>query len=268
MDEKMRPVFVMSGISAGFGAVFGTPSRALFSAWKCALSENSVTKPSFPVSFLLCRALCHLSFRHNRKISDNQGASGNYSLQHCGNCRGVACFCLTARLFAVSVHKLRGFTRSSLKLSPARVCGKPFLLAVMLLSTRRKYGGLSSWMTDAAFGGDVRFFDPVLKFLTTVLTQGAGLQGGEVTPLFNIGASLGGFIGQLFHIETVFLAALGLIAVFGCAANAPVTTSCSELSCSAPRSALLYIGRTYRLLCFGTQRHLRGTAYNCAQIRR
>ena len=60
-----------------------------------------------------------------------------------------------------------------------------------------------------------------VKFILTALTLGAGFQGGEVTPLFDIGASFGGWYANLFGIEPSFLAA---ISVFGSAANTPITT--------------------------------------------
>jgi H+/Cl- antiporter ClcA len=94
----------------------------------------------------------------------------------------------------------------------------------MFIFNAVKYDGLSTWMISAGFNGQVHFYDPILKLLLTVLTLGTGFQGGEVTPLFDIGASLGGLIGQTANIEPSLLAALGLISVFGCAANTPLTT--------------------------------------------
>ncbi|MFR3451340.1 MAG: chloride channel protein [Collinsella sp.] len=61
------------------------------------------------------------------------------------------------------------------------------------------YAGLSEWMVGAAFRGETTLADPVAKLGMTALTVGAGLQGGEVTPLFGIGASLGGWIGHGHH---------------------------------------------------------------------
>ena len=63
-----------------------------------------------------------------------------------------------------------------------------------------------------------------MKLACTALTLGAGYQGGEVTPLFGIGAALGGWFGQLAGVEPSFMAALGMIGVFGAALNVPVTT--------------------------------------------
>ncbi|EKB5511996.1 chloride channel protein, partial [Listeria monocytogenes] len=84
--------------------------------------------------------------------------------------------------------------------------------------------GLSLQLISDAFEGNVTFVDPIMKLFLTGLTLGAGFQGGEVTPLFDIGSTLGGSIGNLVNISPSFLAALGMIAVFGSAANTPLTT--------------------------------------------
>ncbi len=58
-----------------------------------------------------------------------------------------------------------------------------------------------------------------MKLGFTVLTLAIGFQGGEVTPLFSIGASLGILAGNLLGISPVVCAALGYAAVFGSATN-------------------------------------------------
>jgi H+/Cl- antiporter ClcA len=51
---------------------------------------------------------------------------------------------------------------------------------------------------------------------------GAGFQGGEVTPLFAIGATLGNSLSGFLHLYAPFLASLGFIAVFCGATNTPI----------------------------------------------
>lgn len=62
-------------------------------------------------------------------------------------------------------------------------------------------------------------WDWALKLALTVLTLSAGFQGGEVTPLFSIGASLARPWRASWACRAAFCAALGYAAVFGSATN-------------------------------------------------
>jgi H+/Cl- antiporter ClcA len=62
----------------------------------------------------------------------------------------------------------------------------------------------------------------LLKLIFTTVTLGAGFKGGEVTPLFFIGAALGNFCGLLMGADTQLFSGLGLISVFAAAANTPI----------------------------------------------
>ena len=70
-----------------------------------------------------------------------------------------------------------------------------------------------------SFDSGIFSWDFALKWIFTVVTLAAGFQGGEVTPLFSIGASLGVLLGTLCGLTTAFVAALGYAAVFGSASN-------------------------------------------------
>lgn len=68
-----------------------------------------------------------------------------------------------------------------------------------------------------------------MKFALTILTLSAGFQGGEVTPLFSIGATLGAASAVIFGVPFPLAAALGYAAVFGGATNtlwAPILIGC------------------------------------------
>jgi H+/Cl- antiporter ClcA len=64
-----------------------------------------------------------------------------------------------------------------------------------------------------------------LKLLFTAITLGAGFLGGEVTPLFFIGATLGAALAPLLGIPQPLAAGVGLAAVFGAASNTPLALS-------------------------------------------
>ena len=75
-------------------------------------------------------------------------------------------------------------------------------------------------LISASFAGETIYgYDWILKLLFTIFTLAIGFQGGEVTPLFSIGASLGIILGLLLGIPPVICAALGYAAVFGSATN-------------------------------------------------
>lgn len=226
LDKKSHMILVMSGISAGFGSVFGTPlAGAFFGMEMCFVGKLSYEAifPCFLASFTANYITQALGISHSVYEIKAIPPLGPYiiAIVILASCA----FGFAGRLFAKSVHKLKQLYAGKIKRPVLRAAaGSLIVLAAMFAFQGIKYDGLSTWMISAGFDGNVNLFDPVLKFIMTVLSLGAGFQGGEATPLFDIGASLGGLIGQASHVEPSLLAALGYIAVFGCAANAPITT--------------------------------------------
>ena len=64
-----------------------------------------------------------------------------------------------------------------------------------------------------------------LKLLFTAVTLGAGFLGGEVTPLFFVGAALGNLLARLLGIPLELSVGVGMAAVFAAASNAPLALS-------------------------------------------
>ena len=94
------------------------------------------------------------------------------------------------------------------------------LSVLLLLLYKGRYAGLGTNLIHAAFYNETIFsWDWILKFLLTILTLAAGFQGGEVTPLFAVGASLGAVAGPIFNMPVEITAALGYAGVFGGATN-------------------------------------------------
>lgn len=94
------------------------------------------------------------------------------------------------------------------------------LSAVLLALLKGRYCGLGTNLINASLaGGTVYAWDWALKLVLTALTLSAGYQGGEVTPLFSIGASLGAAVSGLLGLPAALCAGLGYAAVFGSATN-------------------------------------------------
>lgn len=109
------------------------------------------------------------------------------------------------------------------------------LSAVLLLLWQGRYSGLGTNLIDLSFVGTdgvvsgVNSYDWVFKITLTILTLAIGFQGGEVTPLFSIGATLGATSAVMFGLPFPLAAALGYAAVFGSATNtlwAPILIGC------------------------------------------
>ena len=94
------------------------------------------------------------------------------------------------------------------------------LAVFLLLLHGGRYSGLGTNLIEAGFtGGSIYFYDWILKLVFTIFTLAIGFQGGEVTPLFSIGASLGIVLGGFLGLPPEICAALGYAAVFGSATN-------------------------------------------------
>lgn len=94
------------------------------------------------------------------------------------------------------------------------------LSVLLLLLHHGRYAGSGSNLIEASFSkGKIYEYDWLLKFLLTVLTMSIGFQGGELVPLFSIGASLGAVISPILRLPSELASALGYVAVFGSATN-------------------------------------------------
>ena len=127
------------------------------------------------------------------------------------------------------------------------------VIALAYLVNTNDYLGLSLPLIARALSAN----SPVVwsaflwKLIFTIVTLGAGYKGGEVTPLFCIGATLGAAFAHLFHVPPAFFAALGFAAVFGAAANTPLACIFMGIELFGANLAL-----PLTLACFG--------AYLCA----
>ena len=94
------------------------------------------------------------------------------------------------------------------------------LSIIFMLLSKGRYSGLGTNLINAGLqNNEIYPWDWAIKFILTILTLAAGFQGGEVTPLFSIGAGLGAVLGALLGLPVPLAAALGYAAVFGGASN-------------------------------------------------
>ena len=227
MDARERRVLLMAGISAGFASVFGTPlAGAIFGLEVLAIGAVSYDAivPCFIAAFagdLTTHAWgVHHTLYQVRELP-TMGAAGLTWAAVAG-----AAFGLVGMSFAKLTHAIGHLFKKHVAWSPLR----PFLggilvaLAVFAMGTTR-YIGLGVPTILAAFGPRHDPQDWLFKLLFTAVTLGAGFKGGEVTPLFFIGATLGNAIAYILPLPPSLLAGMGFVAVFAGAANTPIASS-------------------------------------------
>src|SRR5690606_34888124 len=132
-------------------------------------------------------------------------------------------FGLCAALFSKMMHKISRLFKSTISYPPARPLfgGIIIALAVFALGTT-KYIGLGIPTIVTSFEYPLPTYDFALKLIFTVVTLSAGFKGGEVTPLFFIGVTLGNALSCFIPLPTGLLAGMGFVAVFAGATNTPI----------------------------------------------
>lgn len=243
LDHLEKRILVMAGISAAFGSVFGTPfAGAFFGMEVCFIGKISYEAMVYCfISSYLANFITELvGVSHSHHIIENIPSMNLYIILIV--IISSILFGVFGKIFAKGVHFVKSIYNKSFNNNILRaLVASIIVLLVFVIFKLYKYEGLSTWLIDSGFSGDVNIFDPIKKLIITVLTLGAGFQGGEVTPLFDIGASLGGAIGNIVNIEPSLLAAIGMICVFGSATNTPITTIMLGIELFGTEALIYYI---------------------------
>ena len=132
-------------------------------------------------------------------------------------------FGLTGKCFADLTHALSRWFRRTVAYAPLRaLLGGTVVVATAWLLHADRYLGLGIPTIVDAFAQPLAPYDFAAKMAFTIASLGSGFKGGEVTPLFYIGATLGNALAPLLHMPFSLLAGMGFVAVFAGAANTPI----------------------------------------------
>lgn len=124
-------------------------------------------------------------------------------------------FGLVSKVFAEFTHFLKKvFSDKIQNTSVKSFIGGIIIIILILLIGNRMYLGLSLELLEKSFESPVIPYAFIIKLLLTSITLATGFQGGEVTPLFVIGATLGNFLANIVGLPISFLAGIGMIGVF------------------------------------------------------
>lgn len=231
-----RRILLMAGISAGFASVFGTPlAGALFGLEVLAVGRMRYDAlfPCVVAAIAADQVGLWWGLHHTHYVVSAVAAISAASLLK-AVVAGVL-FGLIGMVFANSTHALGGFMKRRIAYAPLRplLGGIVVAVAVWLVDGYR-YIGLGIPTIVESFQQPLAPYDFLGKLAFTVVSLGSGFKGGEVTPLFYIGATLGNALAPLLQLPFSMLAGLGFVAVFAGAANTPIATTVMALELFGP----------------------------------
>jgi H+/Cl- antiporter ClcA len=224
----MRRQLLAAGVAGGFGSVFGTPiAGAVFGLEFIVLGriEYHALVPALVASIVGDMTTRGLGIGHT-----HYPASPTVPLTPLLLAKWLV-FAVTIALATTAFIELTHFLKKQGERRISRLPIRMFLggIAVVLawkLIGTSDYLGLGVPMIVRSFE------DPSLptyafaaKLVFTAVTLGAGFLGGEVTPLFFVGAALGNVLARLLGLPIELGAGVGLAAVFAASSNTPLALS-------------------------------------------
>ena len=224
LTKTDRKIILITGISGGFASVFGTPLAGAIFALEVLVVGQILYAGLFPslLTALVANYTCHaFNVGHTQYQVPLVPELSHYNLLWIV-IAGIL-FGLTAWLFSKSAHFWTQLFQTKIKYPPLRpVVGGVILSLVVWLTSTYEFIGLGIPSIVNAFTTPNFGYEFLIKILFTTFTLGAGFKGGEVTPLFFIGATLGSALSLIMPLPIALLAAMGFVAVFAGATNTPL----------------------------------------------
>ena len=268
------PILLMAGIAAGFGGVFGTPfAGAVFSIEILAGRRRLLRALPFCLAAAIVadRTCAAWGIGHAHYAVHDHPLTPLLIVKIAA---AAIAFGLASRFFVALSHALTAFFRRTIAYPPLRpVAGGLLVILLFLAAGTPDYLGLgvsspdphavtlSSFFTSAA----IHPWSWLWKIAFTSVTLSSGFKGGEVTPLFFIGAALGNSLSGLLAAPPDLFAALGLLAVFAAAARTPLACILMGIEIFGARHGLPFAGACLLACLFNGNAgiyHPRATAGN------
>ena len=255
----MRMVLI-AGIAAGFGAVFGTPvTGAIFAIEVLTIGrlQYDAVLPALVASIVgditvsawhITHVQYHIALYSTNPYFVADFFHADVFLLGKVIIASVA-FGLASYLFAVLVHEIKAVCIKLFKhqwMIP--VFGGLVIIALFFINGKPDYLGLGVYpqyhgaitIPSAFSTGGADTWSWLWKTIYTTITLGTGFKGGEVTPLFYIGATMGNTLSAWMNAPVGLFAALGFIAVFAGATNTPLACTFMGIELFGGEHALLF----------------------------
>lgn len=250
LGNDSRTVLIMSGMSAVFAGLFGTPLTATLFCMEFESVGTLFTPallPCFLAAFVASRVSGLLGVHAETFLMDTVYA------MDLGNAWKFVILAIAVSILGIAMckvfHEAEHLAKHHLPNPWIRIAlGGAVVTCLTLLVGDHRFNGAGMDMALAACGGEADWYSFLLKMLFTAVTLAAGFKGGEIVPTFCIGATFGCVLGGLLGLDAGICGALGLIGLFCCATNSPLASI--VLSVEMFSGANLHLFAFICVICF------------------
>ncbi|MBQ8836940.1 MAG: chloride channel protein [Clostridia bacterium] len=226
LDKKDMHLIVMTGMSALFAALFGTPVTATFFAVEVVsvgVMHYAGLVPCIISSFTASH-IAKLFGLH--PVSFDTVVIPETSADVMWRVVLLSLLCAFVSVaFCLALEGAEHVFHKFLKNPYIRIfVGGCVIVALTMLVGTRDYNGAGMDVITAALAGEARWESFILKIIFTAITVAAGFKGGEIVPTFFIGSTFGCVVGGLVGLDPAFGAAIGFVALFCSVVNCPVAS--------------------------------------------
>ena len=227
VSERDRNILLISAVAGGFAGVFGTPIAGAIFALEFYLIGRinyQAIIPAFLTAFFSNEIAKLWNAPHTHYVIDS---IPEFSLKYMlyAILAGII-FGICAKLFSLLSGYSAKFFKDRISYSPLRpFIGGLLIILLVFIVNSTAYLGLGIDTIVKAFENQLSPEIFLLKIIFTIVTLSSGFKGGEVTPLFFIGATLGSALSIFVDLPTGLLAGMGFVAVFSGATNTPIACS-------------------------------------------
>ena len=227
LNEKDMRIITMTGMAAGFSALFGTPIAAVIFSMEVitvGVMHYSAMVPCM-IGAMVATQLSRM-FGIVPTAFQIIGVPTQFSLLTGAGVAGLALLCaLVSISFCVILNIVSHGYGKFFKNSYMRVfVGGCIVILLTYIVGCRDYNGAGMNIIKNAVQGEVKIEAFFLKMVFTAVTLGAGYKGGEIVPSLFVGATFGCLVGPLLGLSPSFASGLGMVAVFCGVTNCPLTS--------------------------------------------